>query len=1430
MKTRTLFFAMLALVSFHEVSGAPTSVLTDPDGIAGFEFYNNGLIWWDTALCNEAAQLPATIRLRPSDPFGWQKNLARDCAILASGGANAVADGSYAYFFRAGQLHKKALNAAESAGSTAIATPPFSPTLPAGQSATFVEMADDDFVFARYQNATEVLTLHRLRMDGTANVQTLTQINGAGANVKKLQSFEYRDSDTGDTISAVAILLENGKLYRYRPRSLGATLLAVGVADFAIHTRWLLTTPTTSIYAAIGQSLVQPNAPPGQLVRILADSGAKTVLYTAQGINQVIAVGTDGTALSGFGSSRNIYFTEAVITCGSLFCTVTDRVIRRNSVPGTSGTWDLIVNTGGGENLRSDNQYLYWIRNNSIVREKTDAPPIVFDLQAEGLEIVQYMQTLTADEPLIANKQGTMARGYARTTVNTTGNGVVFPSAELRVFIDGNEVTGSPFSPVNNANITNVSVTFARSNVINSFLFSLGPLPPGVLTATFTVNPNHTLYETGNNPYANNTKALDKPLDVLRSSVPCLMLVPVPTVLGRFWPSDPSVPLILQRAASMLPVQDFDVRDWAELADDHGINDDVYFFLPFGGVNSDDEQDDDALDAIECVRDSSSYPSGCDAAHWIGMIHPGLVTNYVGFGGGLGNRPGSCLIASMRSDGSGMASSLGGVVLAHELGHNYGRRHVPCACSSGTSIMPPFPNGVTVPQSFTLTYPFPFCSIIPAPQTDTDFGFDWISRTPINPISTSDLMSYGCRIWPSRWTWSRTYGAMIVTSGIDPFLISPAQALTIPSQVLFVTGVVQTNKGTAMLKWFYQLPASQVDRHNLSNALYESQVELDNPERFNFRLLAATGAVLSETPLPLNPVTDGDLDRFYFSHYIPFTDQTRRVQLMRGNVVYAERMVSSHPPMITLGPLSINPAEQTAHLSWMASDPDGDPIYFFIHYSPDNGATWDVLSHDYHSTSFTLSTRRWPASAQGRLRILVTDGVRTSFATTPPFVIANHAPQISWAGVEEAERIPFGESRELLGMPLDTEDRRRGVTSTWSVMGPSPRTGMGETIPLLDLAPGAYLATAVATDRNGQQTAARRRFEVLPVAIPDGPPPVLDGICADRAYGQGAFVRLLLNGGQVVPVRMSHSGSNLFVCFTELRYGVFVRSSVGLRFDVNYNRTAAPESSDLGFFVDEFGIPFQESGTSTGMVVTLAPKVGVSAVVHRGSNAWSAEFRIADHLLGGWNHLVGMMLQHGSATWPSAADGDSPASFAVGALGLTSTGSANRLPLANAGEDQVVNVATARLVILDGARSRDPDGDPIRFRWTQVRGPSVVLSNPDTMQPRFVVPPTNTSLAFQLTVSDGAGDSRPDEVQVLVSAVHHVEGKIGPGEITSDGFFGRLLATPGERRVIEASTDFLRWIPIHTNTVDYYGMLSFIDLDQPRFPYRFYRSVKTAGQ
>ena len=93
----------------------------------------------------------------------------------------------------------------------------------------------------------------------------------------------------------------------------------------------------------------------------------------------------------------------------------------------------------------------------------------------------------------------------------------------------------------------------------------------------------------------------------------------------------------------------------------------------------------------------------------------------------------------------------------------------------------------------------------------------------------------------------------------------------------------------------------------------------------------------------------------------------------------------------------------------------------------------------------------------------------------------------------------------------------------------------------------------------------------------------------------------------------------------------------------------------------------------------------------------------------------------------------------------------NRIPVADAGLDRGVD--TNATVVLDGSGSHDPDGDlPLTFGWTQIGGPTAILSDPTAESPTFAAPGDPAVLTFELVVTDSLdfADPTPDEVVITV--------------------------------------------------------------------------------
>lgn len=93
-------------------------------------------------------------------------------------------------------------------------------------------------------------------------------------------------------------------------------------------------------------------------------------------------------------------------------------------------------------------------------------------------------------------------------------------------------------------------------------------------------------------------------------------------------------------------------------------------------------------------------------------------------------------------------------------------------------------------------------------------------------------------------------------------------------------------------------------------------------------------------------------------------------------------------------------------------------------------------------------------------------------------------------------------------------------------------------------------------------------------------------------------------------------------------------------------------------------------------------------------------------------------------------------------------GAPNNPPVADAGANQVV--APGDTVTLDASNCHDPDGQALTYKWEQISGPTVTLSDPNAEIATFVAPDVADAelLVFKMTVSDGIA-TITDEVTIL---------------------------------------------------------------------------------
>ena len=111
----------------------------------------------------------------------------------------------------------------------------------------------------------------------------------------------------------------------------------------------------------------------------------------------------------------------------------------------------------------------------------------------------------------------------------------------------------------------------------------------------------------------------------------------------------------------------------------------------------------------------------------------------------------------------------------------------------------------------------------------------------------------------------------------------------------------------------------------------------------------------------------------------------------------------------------------------------------------------------------------------------------------------------------------------------------------------------------------------------------------------------------------------------------------------------------------------------------------------------------------------------------------------------------------------------NEVPTADAGDDQhYSDLQPVASVALDGSGSTDPENVTLSYRWNQISGWKVSLSDPSAASPVFLNPWPGIYL-FELVVNDGLQDSAPDMVAVIIGPNQAPVANAGPGRYLTSG-------------------------------------------------------------
>jgi hypothetical protein len=885
-----------------------------------------------------------------------------------------------------------------------------------------------------------------------------------------------------------------------------------------------------------------------------------------------------------------------------------------------------------------------------ILKLPLNASALVRDLAANAIEVTQGIQNLADDTPLVAKKT-TYVRAFA---LQNSGPDALAVDAYLYGSHSGTQLPGSPLHPIHGRIALHSGVTFDRAQLDSGWLFQLPEswTQQGTVDLRLVVDPLQTYSDPNRtNNVLTRSMAFNTRQTVCNIFIPVRTNAPLPsTNIPNFWQMIDYAQRLWPAAGFQSYHQDKPLKK-ASFCSWHG------FPYPCTKPYNLPHDTWELFTDIGFRDLFTSTPAGCNNTHFVGMVHPSTNT---------GTTTGTGMTAvfnyawvkfsnDLAAPGDPFAPQ-SGETLAHEIAHNQGRKHVDCGGPDDTDS----------------NYPYPTNQIGNVGNAN-HYGFDVRSLVPIPPNGAKDFMSYCTPKWTSDYTWKALFNSLARSPVANQAPLSSTSTAS-ANQVL-VTGAVTPTQNTGSLGYAWNLPTSTLNAQALaqwqqSSSLISSNAPNSPTATYHLRLLDASGnTLLDQAVTPITP----DIHKLpspvqVFMAAFPAPSGTvARIELLQDNTLLASRSPGvSVPTVKILEPAGGETITDQLDLSWQAQDADpGDVLRYSIQYSPDDGATWRSLATNVtglpgHSTvNLSLHPTGIPGSLpnEARIRVAASDGYHTGTAVSKPFTVSNRKPQAFILTPTQGESTPAGQSAQLRGAATDAEDGSlSGSALRWTVDGQP--AGSGEQVELSGLAPGGHPVVLSARDSLSQTATARATLTVLPLAVPTGAAPTLDGLCDDAGYANGSQVLLQpYASGDQASLRLLQAGNALWACFTGLKPGAqSPGAQVGLQIDVNHSRDSLTQPGDYAFLVGEDGGVSTLAGDGAGGFTTPGPG-GLQARIYQTGSTWSAELRIDAAQIGGLDHVVGLLAGHFSVSahndnylWPYAGQTSKPKTWATTAL------------------------------------------------------------------------------------------------------------------------------------------------------------------------------------
>jgi hypothetical protein len=185
--------------------------------------------------------------------------------------------------------------------------------------------------------------------------------------------------------------------------------------------------------------------------------------------------------------------------------------------------------------------------------------------------------------------------------------------------------------------------------------------------------------------------------------------------------------------------------------------------------------------------------------------------------------------------------------------------------------------------------------------------------------------------------------------------------------------------------------------------------------------------------------------------YIPFHPDARRIVFRHDKIILYTAPIAEHAPIVRLTDIRID--EEQAKISWESEHPY--PLVFGIMYVGGKGKVFPIAANIQERT-FTIKLDTLPGSSEGKLAILATDGIRSTYVYTKPFKVESKHPIVLIQVPGHEQRFSANEPITLSGCALDDWGNSLSDNSlTWIVDENVVAEGVRSTL-INSLDPGSH--------------------------------------------------------------------------------------------------------------------------------------------------------------------------------------------------------------------------------------------------------------------------------------------------------------------------------------------------------------------------------------